>query len=210
MAEGTVILVHGLWTGPWIMGWIGRALARRGLRTAGFGYASVQQDLATNAAALARRIRETEADTLHFVAHSLGGPVVATALAAGASDRPGRVVLLGSPLQGCYAATRLARLPMGNTLMGRTVREWLERPLPRWSAPQPLGVIAGDGGLGLGRLVVPDLPPPHDGVVRVEETRIEGLKEHRVLPVSHSEMLVSAAVAELTARFLLHGSFDAP
>ena len=35
----------------------------------------------------------------------------------------------------------------------------------------------------------------NDGVVRVEETQVEGMRERVVLPVSHSAMLVSARVA---------------
>ena len=53
-----------------------------------------------------------------------------------------------------------------------------------------------------------DVPEPSDGVVTVEETRLAGLSDHIVLPVSHSGMLVSAQAARQVAVFLERGAFD--
>ncbi|MCX7961889.1 MAG: hypothetical protein N2653_09995, partial [Burkholderiales bacterium] len=60
--------------------------------------------------------------------------------------------------------------------------------------------------LGLGRIVA-GLPGPSDGVVRVEETEVEGAADRIVLAVSHSTMLVSARVAREAAAFLATGRF---
>jgi hypothetical protein len=68
------------------------------------------------------------------------------------------------------------------------------------------GAIAGTRRLGLASLVV-RLPGPNDGIVRVEETRHPGLADHLVMPVAHSEMLVSRAVAAQAAAFLARGRF---
>ena len=51
------------------------------------------------------------------------------------------------------------------------------------------------------------LPGDNDGVVTIEETRIPGLADHIVLPVSHSGMLFSGDVADQTANFLRQGKF---
>ena len=71
-----------------------------------------------------------------------------------------------------------------------------------------IGGIAGNGGLGLAQLVAPALPQPHDGVVSVDETRIPGMKDHVVLPVSHTPMMVSREVVHQTCAFLAQGQFD--
>jgi hypothetical protein len=52
------------------------------------------------------------------------------------------------------------------------------------------------------------LPGTNDGVVRLEETEVAGMRDHIVLPLSHSGMLVSARVARQVAAFLDSGAFD--
>ena len=204
-----VVLVHGLWTGPWAMAWLGRQLAARGLRVHRFGYPSVREALGGNADALARFAAGIEAPRLHWVGHSLGGILILRALLAGQGPATGRVVMLGSPLAGSAAATRMDRLAVGRAMLGRSLRDWLARPHREWPLPHDLGIIAGTGGVGLGRLVSPGLPQPNDGAVSVEETRLPVAREHLVLPVSHSGMLLSGRVARHAARFLLTGSFGA-
>jgi pimeloyl-ACP methyl ester carboxylesterase len=203
-----VIVVHGLWTGPWAMAWVARRLAAAGMRPFRFGYASVRQGLDANAEALARFARDIDARELHWVGHSLGGMLVFRALMR-TPARPGRVVMLGSPLRGSFAASRLARFGIGRRMLGCSVREWFAAPEAEWTLPQELGVIAGTAGVGLGRLVAPRLPSPNDGAVTVAETRLAGTKEHLCLPVSHTGMLLSAPVANCAANFLRSGSFAA-
>ena len=70
-----------------------------------------------------------------------------------------------------------------------------------------MGAIAGARRLGLGRFIGLDVPAPNDGVVAVEETKHPQLADHLVMPVAHSEMLVSRAVARQAAAFLAHGRF---
>jgi hypothetical protein len=77
----------------------------------------------------------------------------------------------------------------------------------RWSRARDLGVIAGDLGFGLGRLVGP-LGAPSDGTVRLEETELEGTADRIVLRVSHTGMLFSAAVAKQAGAFLRSGRFS--
>ena len=75
-----------------------------------------------------------------------------------------------------------------------------------WKRPRSLGVIAGSLSAGFGRLVS-RLPVPNDGTVAVDETRLDGMSDHLVLPVTHTGMLLSTEVANRTARFLDHGNF---
>jgi hypothetical protein len=52
------------------------------------------------------------------------------------------------------------------------------------------------------------LREPNDGTVAVTETEIDGATDHCVLPVSHTGMWMSAAVAGQVASFLENGRFD--
>jgi hypothetical protein len=90
-------------------------------------------------------------------------------------------------------------------MMGACRPLWEERSA-RWTRAAPLGVVAGTVPLGLGR-AFGRLPGANDGVVRVEETTVEGMTERVLLPQGHSVLVVSARVGELTARFLAAGRF---
>jgi pimeloyl-ACP methyl ester carboxylesterase len=203
--QDTVVLVHGLWTHGVVMELIRRRLARLGYRAVSYSYPSIRLGLAENAQRLVEYCGSLQATRVDFVAHSLGGLVVLRALER--LTCPGRVVMLGTPYVECHAARRLARLPGGRTALGRSIPEWLEASRPTIDGHHEIGVIAGSLRLGLGSLVAPDLPAPSDGAVSVEETRFPGMRDHIVLNVSHSGMLVSRAVARQIATFLREGCF---
>lgn len=204
----TVILLHGLWMGEFELAGLKRRLQGFGFDCRTFGYPSVAGTMADHVAGLRQLVQRTSAQTLHFVGHSLGGIVVLKVLEQTDDLPPGRAVLLGSPLQGCTAARGFARLPLARALLGHAVAEDVMECGPRvWSGRRDVGVIAGAVGLGLGRLFA-DLSADHDGSVLVEETRLPGAADHIVLPVSHTGMVFSSAVAVQTAHFLEHGTFE--
>ncbi len=206
-----VVYVHGLW----MTGVEGLVLRRRMARELGaetplFSYRSVGAGIEANARSLAARLRRLRADTLHLVGHSLGGVVICKMFeeAGGETLPPGRVVLLGAPVAGSRAAHRLAQWRLGRLIMGLSVREELliERDR-RWTHGRDLGVIAGTLSVGLGRIVNTH-PGSSDGTIYVDETRIPGMKEHLVMPVSHTGLPFSPAVARQTAAFLRSGHFE--
>lgn len=205
-----VVYVHGLWLSGNEAGILLRRLARQlNAKTRAFSYASMTSSISDSARALATFLREQRADTLHLVGHSLGGLVILKLFENGEDAQlpPGRIVLLGSPLNGSRAAQNLARLPFGRIIMGRGVREELltERQR-RWTGQRELGVIAGSVEIGLGRLVGVH-GAPSDGTIFVEETRLPGILEHLVLRVSHTALPWSSTVARQTAAFLSDGNF---
>ena len=202
-----VVLVHGLWTGNWVWALLRFHLSHAGWKPQAFAYPSVHNTLRQNASLLAEFVRALDAPVVHFVGHSLGGLVICRALLDHADRRPGRVVMLGSPFLDSFSGRRLTALAPGRALLGRSVAEWLADRPQEWNLPHELGVIAGSLPLGLGRLVAPRLPRPNDGVVAVDETLVPGARDHRVLPVSHSGMLVAPRVAREIAAFLRDGRF---
>ena len=206
-----VVLAHGLWVPGVVMQPLAARLARAGFRCRTFNYSGVGRPLEAHAERLARYAREVSADggPAHFVGHSLGGLVILEALQREPRTPAGRVVLLGSPVNGCYAGRRFARYPAGRWFLGESESLWRERGTARWTRPEALGVVAGTLPLGLGRLFGP-LPGVNDGVVALEETTVEGMTERVALPVGHSAMLVSARVAGQVAAFLNEGKFSAP
>ena len=202
----SVLLIHGLWLNGLAMLYLNHALERQGYAPDTFDYHSMRGTLAEHVAALAERVRHTPGDVVHLVAHSLGGIVALSYLGGTHDARVRRAVLLGSPVRGSEAARTLARWPAGDWLLGRSIDIWLSEFRARLDTGASVGAIAGSTPFGLGSVFM-HLPGPSDGVVMVEETRLEGLADHIVLPLSHSGMLVSDELAQQVACFLREGRF---
>ncbi|MFZ2508877.1 MAG: alpha/beta fold hydrolase [Steroidobacteraceae bacterium] len=200
------MVVHGLWMNGLESIVLRNRLARAGFEPSVFRYPSTRGDIVEAGAALAAELRSF--DEVHLVGHSLGGLVILAATESGHALPAGRVVLLGSPVQGSRVARTVAHWSIGLQLMGRLAAAELTRHDTRvWRSPRELGIIAGSRSAGMGRLFA-ELPVPNDGTVCVDETRLAGASEHIVLDVSHMGMLVSSPVATSVAEFLRTGRFS--
>jgi pimeloyl-ACP methyl ester carboxylesterase len=204
-----VVLVHGLWMPGLVMSPLGSRIARAGFSTHVFDYASRKRPLDTHAERLLRFVHERVGGApAHFVAHSLGGLVVLEALRRAPELKVASVLLLGVPVNGCFAGRRLARRGWGRWMLGASEPLLREGHAGPWNRSAPLAVIAGSHPIGLGR-ALGGLPGTNDGVVTLEETALRGMSARRVMPVGHSEMLISARVAHQVVAFLRDGRFDA-
>jgi pimeloyl-ACP methyl ester carboxylesterase len=215
-----VVYVHGLWLKGGESFLLRRRLSRA-LNAEGrvFPYASVGARVTDNALALGKYLKTIETDTLHLVAHSMGGLVILKLFELSLAPQgplaglaqglpPGRIVLTGSPVRGSRSAERLARLPFGRALLGLSAADVLLRPGERrWQGGRDLGVVAGDLAVGLGRLLG-RMGAPNDGTVWVDETDLPGAADQLRVRVSHSGMVFSAEVARQVAAFLREGRFE--
>jgi pimeloyl-ACP methyl ester carboxylesterase len=203
-----VVLVHGLWMTGVSMRPLAAYLGRAGYTCSRPTYHSVTRGLRENAEMLARHCAALDAQTVHFVGHSLGGLVIMALFHEHPDQRPGRIVTVGTPHRGSEAARRLAARRWLRPLLGRGVVDLAHGRQLEWATPAPaIGVIAGDHAMGIGRVLVPGLAQPSDGTVSVGETRLAGARDHIVLPVSHTGMLFSSRVGDAVARFLRTGAF---
>lgn len=184
-----------------------RRLLSKGFLVLRFPYHSFADEAGENTLRLARFLRGIPPGAIHLVGHSLGGVIAVRALQTQPAERVRRIVCLGAPLRGSHAARRLAALPGGRRLLGGGGSVLLDPVVSSWSGSIELGLIAGRVPIGLGMLLG-GLPSPHDGVVAVAETRLEGAKAHSVLPVSHLSMLWSRTVADHVVDFLGSGRFS--
>ena len=207
---GRVLLVHGLWYGRPGMLRLARRLRKHGWACELFGYSSVFSAPDSNVKRLAERVaglQDQDDAPLHLVGHSLGGLVILKMLADWHTELDGgRVVLLGSPLNGSAVARRM----LGNRLLkpwvGRAAK-LLDAGLDDLPGDREVAAIAGTSSLGVGRLFA-DLEKPHDGTVTVAETKVPDLADHLELPVSHTGLVFSRQVAEAVDAFLRSGRFQ--
>ena len=202
-----VVLVHGLWMHGALMRWLAGRIERAGYTVHRFTYPSVRINLAENSRRLAAFCSALAVPRVHLVGHSLGGLLIARMLDEAQRPDIGRVVFLGVPFVDSHAARRLGRVRVGAAAMGASIAEWLRGARPGGLARYDIGVVAGNRGLGLGQWVAPDLPAPHDGTISVSETLVPGARDHIVLPVSHSEMVISLPVARQVVEYLRRGRF---
>ena len=209
--DEAVVCVHGLWLSGFATGFWRRRFIQAGYAAQSFSYPTVRQSLKTSARQLAEFAAELPQRRIHFAGHSLGAVLIVAMLAERDWHVPGkelgRVVLVGPPFQGTDVGRNLARVALGRVILGRAVQDWLAHPPPVVPLGVELGVIAGSRPVGMGRIAAPNLVPPHDGTVRVAETRVEGAREHLTMPVSHTEMLMSARVTQQMLAFFEHGAF---
>ena len=205
-SDEAVVLIHGLWMPAQVMAVLARRLRRAGWAINIFAYSSRHVTTRRNAAALAEFIQSIDAAQVHFVAHSLGGLVLMQMLRDEPGQRSGRVVLLGTPYLGSQVARRLSRHAWGRWLCGSSLDRALLGDGPRWLGGRELGVIAGTLPIGAG-WIMPGLPRPNDGTVAVAETVVPDQTDSITLPVTHTGLLFSAAVARQIVHFLNSGSF---
>ena len=206
-----VVLLHGLGHSDLAMRPLAKRLEEAGYAVRSLRYESTEKPpdalVADLDAALARCC--TDAPRLHFVAHSLGGILLRAELAQRPPPQLGRVVMLAPPNHGSELADWLRGSEMLRGVMGPTASELGTdgESLPnRLPAPAyEVGVIAGSDSLNpLGSRIIPG---EDDGTVSVESTRLEGMSDFIVLPVSHTMILVSGDVADQALAFLRTGRF---
>lgn len=198
-----VLVLHGLWMRSAALGLLARRLRAAGFAVSTLDYPSVRGGPDAALPLLIDTLRALGPGPLRIVAHSLGGLMALSALQAAPELPVDRVLCLGSPLCGSAAAQGLARWPGGRHLLGDSL-DLLRTGLSAWQGAAQVAMIAGSLPLGLG--VLPGrLQRPHDGTVSVAETQLPGLAAHWVMPVSHSGLVFSRAVAARAVQFLGEG-----
>jgi pimeloyl-ACP methyl ester carboxylesterase len=196
-----VVLVPGLWMPRIAMLLLSSHFERRGYAVRVFSY-SGRDPYDGNVESLARFARERP----FFVGHSLGGVLVLDMLNRHPEVQAEAVVLLGAPVRGCLAGRRFGRARLGRWMLGASCPVWEERAA-RWTRDTPLGIVAGTLPLGLAR-TFGALPGANDGVVLVEETGVEGMRERALVRQGHSMLIASRAVGGMVDRFLQSGRFS--
>lgn len=213
-AQDCVVLLHGLARTAGSMEELEEALVAEGYRVANVSYPSRKyriEQLAPLAVGDGLHLcgdRE-ERGRIHFVTHSLGGILVRYFYEKREPLDIGRVVMLAPPNQGSNAADAMRDVPGFDWLNGPA---GLQLGKGEESIPLQLGtprfefaVIAGNRTIDPVTSAV--LDNPDDGRVSVADTRLEGMSDFRVLPVSHAYIMQDDEVIRHVIAFLADGRF---
>jgi triacylglycerol lipase len=194
-ADHLVVLLHGLGRTRHSLARMDRALTNAGFTTLRLGYSSMRQPIEQHAAAVAKRLDEIPTpEKLSFVTHSLGGLVVSQLCTFDAPWRAAmsRIVMLAPPNRGASLASALDKGGVLRGVMGPSYGQIAEGFAETLPVPDiPFAIFAGDA---------PGVPG--DGLLTVEETRLEGAAEHHVVPVIHTFIMNHPEVIRRTTAFL--------
>ncbi len=205
-----VVLLHGLGRGKSIMVPMGERLEKAGFDVSIADYSSIGRTPDEILKDVAQQIsvfcKDTN-QTVHFVGHSLGGLLIRAYLDSITLKTLGRVVLIGSPSKGTPFVDRF-RDAWWLKLIGTAAISLGtdDKSFPKTLRPPyyPVGIIAG-----ISTTINNDdfIPGEDDGIVPVESTKIEGMKDFILLEVSHSALPKNEMVAQQVIEFLKNGKF---
>ena len=116
--------------------------------------------------------------------------------------------MLAPPNRGSTIAATLEGTTLYRLATGAVGRELSPGAVKKFPAPRcEFGVIAG--GVGLARGKNPFLGEDNDGVVLVENTKLDGAADFLVVDAWHTTIMDDKGVIEATLRFLRDGRFEA-
>ena len=206
-----VVLLHGLGRSNVAMWRLAGRLEDAGYDVQQVGYSSINTTTDEVIAHITKQIHGCCADekrTVHFVGHSLGGLLIRAYLQENRVPQLGNTVLVGTPNRG----TDIADQFRGNCLVEllvpmATALGTDEKSLPNRLPPPyyPVGVIAGVLDSDINDEY---LPGRDDGLVPVESTKLEGMRDFIEIETGHSMMRYNEEVARQTIAFLMRGKFD--
>jgi pimeloyl-ACP methyl ester carboxylesterase len=210
-----VILLHGLGRTSLSMAPMASALENAGYITANIDYPSRFHSVEVLApTALGRGFEQCEragAAPVHIVTHSMGGILARHYLSIHQPPDLGRVVMLGPPNQGSAVADRLMDQPVYrevNGPAGQQLGTGADGIAARLGPVAfPLGVLAGNERTAVDQWLSEGIEEASDGKVTVEEAKVEGMADFRVLAANHTFMTSDPEAIAQVIHFLREGRF---
>ncbi|MES2985244.1 MAG: alpha/beta fold hydrolase [Pseudomonadota bacterium] len=212
MREGVIIL-HGIFRTHRSMRKLASFLEKSGFEVLNLGYPSTRHSIEAIADAITPRMAafaESIPGKVHLVGYSMGGLVIRACLHRYKPQNLGRVVMIGTPNQGSEVADFLRDIKLYRLLYGPAGQQLVTDQsgfVHHFGAVDyEVGVIAGNRPVDFisSRII----GKANDGKVSIDSTRLTGMKDHVIVPSSHTFFPGNRHMCRQALAFLQHGKFE--
>ena len=197
MAIRQVVVLHGLYMSGFVMRPLCSRLEKSGLKILNLTYNTLSPD---RAAIFDKIDRFIGGKPTALVCHSMGGLVARAYLEANSlqSRHVEKVITLGTPHKGSHIAKQMQQ--KGFDMLLKNSVEFLLSENGDWPFNAKLYSIAGDLPIGLMPLIAKG--SVSDGTVLIDETKLNGMAEHKVFHLSHTSMIYSRQVMDYIIKLI--------
>ncbi|NMR24654.1 alpha/beta fold hydrolase [Pseudoalteromonas sp. NEC-BIFX-2020_015] len=198
MAIQQVVVLHGLYMSGFVMRPLCSRLKKSGLDILNLSYNTLSPD---RDAIFAQIDAFIDNKNTALVCHSMGGLVARAYLEANSyqSQNVKKVITLGTPHKGSHIAEQMQQ--KGFEAFLKNSVEFLLSKNGDWPFNAKLYSIAGDLPIGLMPLIAKG--SQSDGTVLLDETKLNGMAEHKVFHLSHTGMIYSRQVMKYIVGLLI-------
>ena len=208
-----VVLVHGLWRSGFAMRSIASDLEDYGFHTISIDYPSTEMEIPELAKQYLpngiQSCKETGAQQVHLVTHSMGGILARQYLQSNALPKGSRVVMLSPPNQGSKLSEKFGEYWWYQWMTGPAASSLTQKEngiiKHLQEIDEPVGIIAAYREWSLW----PEgwLPSPNDGTVSVESMQLTEMDDLILINSGHATMRYQDEIQQQIRHFLVKGSF---
>lgn len=210
MQQG-VVLLHGILRTKNCMQGLADFIEQNNYKVLNINYPSSRHDILSLAKLIHPQIRDfaTQVTKIHFVGYSMGGLIIRAYLNLYMPINLAQVVMLGTPNKGSEVADFLQDYWIYKKLYGPAGQQLITEQTSFkdifGSVNYELGVIAGKSPYYFiaNRIINEE----SDGRVSINNTKLDGMKEHVVVNSGHTWLSTNKEVWRLTLLFLNSGRF---